>query len=56
MTVAAVGNANQNGVLLFNNCVRNNITDYGAANDLVKVANSQDAVTDNTGGDFQDAS
>ena len=56
MTVAAVGNAAQNGTILFNNCVRNNITDYGAAGSLVKVANSQDAVTDSTGGDFQDAS
>jgi len=56
MTVAAVGNAAQNGVVLFNNCVRNNITDYGAAGDLIKIANSVDAVTDSTGGDFQDAS
>jgi hypothetical protein len=56
MTVAAVGNAGQNGVVLFNNCVRNNITDYGAAGDLIKIANSVDAVTDSTGGDFQDAS
>lgn len=56
MTVAAVGNAAQNGVVLFNNCVRNNITDYAAAGDLIKIANSVDAVTDSTGGDFQDAS
>ena len=56
MTVAATGNAAQNGVILFNNCVRNNITDYGAAGDLIKIANSVDAVTDSTGGDFQDAS
>lgn len=56
MTVAAVGNAAQNGVVLFNNCVRNNIVDYGAAGDLIKIANSVDAVTDSTGGDFQDAS
>ena len=56
MTVAAVGNANQNGVVLFSNCVRNNITDYGAAGDLIKVANSTVAVTDSTGGVFADAS
>lgn len=56
MTVLAIGNANQNGVLLFTNCVRNNITAYGAAGDLVKVANSVDAVTNSSGGDFQDAS
>jgi hypothetical protein len=55
MTVAAVGNAAQNGVLLFNNCVRNNITDYGAAGDLIKIANSVNALTDQDGGDFQDA-
>lgn len=56
MTVAAVGNAAQNGVVLFSNCVRNNITDYGAAGDLIKIANSTVAVTDSTGGVFADAS
>lgn len=56
MTVAAVGNAAQNGVLLFTNCVRNNITDYGASGDLIKIANSTLPVTDSTGGAYADAS
>lgn len=56
MTVLAIGNASQNGVILLTNCVRNNITAYGAAGDLIKIANSTNADTTSAGGDFQDAS
>jgi len=38
MTVAAVGHANQNGTILFEDCGGNNITNWAAAGALVKVA------------------